>query len=382
MRTVQPCIIIGSYVWDQDRVPRDEFQLRIGALNQLMDANGWKAMLVYGDAAEHSALAWFSGFTTRLRWGMALIPREGEPRLLISMSSRDVPAMKLMTWIPDVHSGWNWESAFDPWLAKITGEGAIGSVGFELMRPPLFASLQKSLGNRFNLHSADEAVAGVRTTRPRELSQIRAASRLVQAAGAAFVEPWRLGKGIESAALAAERTARMMAAQDVRTLMSFDGGRTLAPFRGAFEPQADKLSGMAGYIAVKHGGYWADLFVTGAWRASAIEDRAQAALRILLELANSGVSAAELHARATASLAPYSLHPALSGSVGRRIGFSLNEGGEIRSDSRHTLKPGEVYSLAVGACDPQAGGALTSAMVAMTPTGSELLHVSPASKLL
>jgi Xaa-Pro aminopeptidase len=381
MRTVQPCIIIGSYVWDQDRVPRDEFQLRIGALNQLMDANGWKAMLVYGDAAEHSALAWFSGFTTRLRWGMALIPREGEPRLLISMSSRDVPAMKLMTWIPDVVSGWNWDSAFDPWLAKINGDGAIGSVGFELMQPPLFASLQKSLGNRFTLHSADQAVAGVRTTRPRELSQIRAASRLVQAAGAAFVEPWRLGKGIESAALAAELTARMMGAQDVRTLISFDGGRTLAPFRGAFEPQADKLSGMAGYIAVKHGGYWADLFVTGARRASEIEDRAQAALRTLLELAKPGTRAAELHARATASLAPYSLHPALSGSVGRRIGFSLNEGGEIRSDSRHSLKPCEVYSLAVGACDPQAGGALTSAMVAMTPTGSELLHVSPASRL-
>ena len=59
----------------------------------------------------------------------------------------------------------------------------------------------------------------------------------------------------------------------------------------------------------------------------------------------------------------------------------LNEGGEIRSDSRHVLKPGEVYSLAVGGYDPQAGGALTSAMVAITPAGSELLHVSPASRL-
>src|SRR5262249_57319979 len=111
-----------------------------------------------------------------------------------------------------------------PGLGKIAREGAIGSMGFGLMRPPLFASLQKSLGNRFSLQAADELVAGVRTIRPRELSQIRAASRLVQAAGAAFVEPWRLGKGIETAALAAERTARMMAAQDVRTLVSFDGG--------------------------------------------------------------------------------------------------------------------------------------------------------------
>ena len=381
MRTVQPCIVIGSYVWDQDRVPRDEFQFRIGELNRVMDANGWKAMLIYGDAAEHSALAWFSGFTTRLRWGMALIPREGEPRLLISMSSRDVPAMKLMTWIPDVVSGWTWDSAFDPWLAKIAGDGPIGSVGFELMRPPLYASLQKSLGNRFSLQAADGAVAAVRTMRPRELSQIRAASRLVQAAGAAFVEPWRLGKDIETAALAAERTARMMAAQDVRTLVSFDGGRTLAPFRGAFEPQTDRQAAMAGYIAVKHMGYWADLFVTGARRASDMERRAQASLRMLLELAKPGASAGELYAKATGVLAPYTLHPVLGGSVGRRIGLSLNEGGEIRNDSRHMLKPGEVYSLAVGGCDPQMGGALTSAMVAITATGSELLHLSPASKL-
>ena len=300
---------------------------------------------------------------------------------MISMSSRDVPAMKLMTWIPDVHSGWNWESAFDSWLAKIAVEGAIGSVGFELMRPPLFASLQKSLGNRFGLQAADEAVAGVRTTRPRELSQIRAASRLVQSAGAAFVEPWRLGKDIETAALAAERTARMMAAQDVRTLVSFDGGRTLSPFRGAFEPQADRQAGMAGYIAVKHQGYWADMFVTGTRRASEVERRAQAGLRTLLELAKPGASAADLYANAIGALAPYTLHPALSGGVGRRIGLSLNEGGEIRGDSRHALKPDEVYSLAVGACDPQSGGALTSAMVAITATGSELLHLSPASKL-
>ena len=110
-----------------------------------MDANGWKAVLIYGDAAEHSALAWFSDFTTRLRWGMALLPREGEPRLLISMSSRDVPAMKLMTWIPDVLSGWTWESAFDPWLARFTGDGPldIGTVGFDLMRPPLSALAAK-----------------------------------------------------------------------------------------------------------------------------------------------------------------------------------------------------------------------------------------------
>jgi Xaa-Pro aminopeptidase len=311
---------------------------------------------------------------------MGLIPREGEPRLLISMSSRDVPAMKLMTWFPDVMSGWNWESAFDPWLARFDGDGPIeiGGVGLDLMRPPLAASLQKSLGNRGRLHTADDALAAVRTLRPRELSQIRAASRLVQTAAAAIVEPWRQGMGVEAAALEGERTARLMAAQDVRTLVSLDGGRTLVPFRGAFEPQADRLAPLAGYIAVKHMGYWADLFVTGLRGASGIHQRADAGLRALLELAKPGAGASDLFASAAKELGPYQLHPVLSGSVGRRLGLSLNEGGEIRHDSRHTLAPGDVYSLHVGACDPQSGGALTSAMVAITATGSDILHLSPA----
>src|SRR6266545_4153333 len=383
MRTVHPSIVIGSYIWDQDRVPRDEFQIRIGELNRVMDANGWKAVLVYGDAAEHSALAWFTGFTTRLRWGMGLIPREGEPRLLISMSSRDVPAMKLMTWIPDVLSGWNWESAFDPWLARFAGDGPIdiGSVGFDLMRPPLFASLQKSLGNRFRLQAADEAVAAVRSLRPRELSQIRAASRIVQTAAAAFVEPWRLGIGVEAAALEAERTARMMAAQDVRTLVSFDGGRTLSPYRGAFAPQTDKQAPFAGYIAVKHMGYWADTFVTGLRGPSDLHRYSQAALRTLLDRARPGVAAAELYAAAKKELGPHALHPVLSGSYGRRIGLSLNEGGEIRPGSRHVLTPGEVYSLHAGASDAQAG-ALTAAMIAITGAAPHIIDLSPAPGVL
>ena len=39
---------------DQDRLPRDEFQIRMDALYRAMDANGWKAVLIYGDAAELS----------------------------------------------------------------------------------------------------------------------------------------------------------------------------------------------------------------------------------------------------------------------------------------------------------------------------------------
>ena len=57
MQTVQPCVTIGSYVWAQDRLPYDEFTLRLDELRAAMERNGWPAVLVYGDVREHSALA-------------------------------------------------------------------------------------------------------------------------------------------------------------------------------------------------------------------------------------------------------------------------------------------------------------------------------------
>jgi Xaa-Pro aminopeptidase len=377
MRTVQPSIVIGSYVWDQDRLPADEFRIRMEALHQVMDANGWKAVLIYGDLTEHSALAYFTNFIPRLRWGLALIPREGEPRLLASMSSRDVPAMKLMTFIPDVHSGWNWDTAFDPWLATLKGDDPIdiGAVGFDLMRPPQFRLLEKSLGNRFRLRNADEAVAACRTARPRQLSLQRAASPVLVAAADTFVAAWRDGADVEKAALDAERRARLMAAQDVRTLVSFDGGRTLSPFRGAFEAKSDPL---VGYLAVKHAGLWADMFMTAASQKSDAQERARAALDAALAIAEPGASADALHRKAIEALGPLTLHPVLNGSIGHRIGLSLDEGGALTRETRHTLAAGDVYTLHVGAHDPASGGAFASAAIAITSTGADLLHRSPA----
>ncbi len=259
---------------------------------------------------------------------MALLPREGEPRLLISMSSRDVPAMKLMTWIPDVLSGWTWESAFDPWLAKLAGEGRSTSarVGFDLMRPPLFALAGEEPRQPL-------PPAGGRRRRSAAFARCgRASCRrsapprgVVQAAGGSLrASLARAARASRRPRSTAERTARLMAAQDVRTLVSFDGGRTLAPFRGAFEPQTT-AGPLVGYIAVKHMGYWADAVRDRrAARSDVAAARAGGAATRCCELAGPGVSAAELHATATrGAWRRYALHPVLSGSVGRRIGLSL-----------------------------------------------------------
>jgi Xaa-Pro aminopeptidase len=376
MQTVQPCVTIGSYVWAQDRLPYDEFTLRLGELRAAMERNGWPAVLVYGDVREHAALAYLSSFIPRVRWGMALLPRSGDARVLCAMSTRDLPAMRTLTWIADVRSGMGpeWVNAFDPWFERFKGDQAqkLGTLGFDIMAPVLQAAVRRSLGDRFALQCADDVVAiPARRKRPRELTMMRATCKLLEAAARAFAESWRDNHEPETAALDAERVARSRAAQDVRTLVSLDGGRTLVPFQGRFEKCAGPL---VGYLAVKVLGYWADMFITVDDGSVADAARhAEAALDAVIANMRPGVRIDALHAIAVGALAPYRLHPVLGGSVGHGIGLSLHEGPEFQATADAMLVEDGVYALQVGAADAKAGNALTSAIVRVAAKGAEVL---------
>lgn len=376
MLTMHPSIMLGSYVLAQDRLPTDEFVLRREDLHAKMDAHGWKALLVYGDAREHAALAYLSNFIPRMRWGMALLPREGAPRLLCAMSSRDIPAMKTMTWIEDVHSGWEWKT-FDGWIARYDGETGLkfATVGFDLMARPLHEAVRRSLGNRFQVERADEALGlPHRRKRPRELSMIRAASTVLNDAAQALLANWQESQSPEAAALAAERRARQRAAQDVRTLVSLDGGRTLVPMPLAFEKVDQPL---LAYLAIKQAGYWVDTFISDGTGSEGARRRSNAALDAICALARPDAVAADLHAAAVKALGG-PLHPVLGDSVGRSIGLSLHEGAEFRAGETATrLAQDGVYALQTGLADPGAGNAIVSAVVRITANGHEVLSRSP-----
>jgi Xaa-Pro aminopeptidase len=379
MRTMQPSVTIGSYTWAQDRLPSDEFQLRLGELRAAMEHNGWPAVLVYGDVRDHGALAYVSNFIPRVRWGMALLPRVGDARLLCAMSTRDLPAMRGLTWIADVRSGMGpeWEKAFDPWLAQLKVEHSmeLATLGFDLMSPVLRNAVERSLAGRFTLRRGDEILAvPPAPKRPRELTMMRASCRLVEVAAKAFIDGWRRDGEPETAALDAERAARALAAQDVRTLVSLDRGRSLVPFLGSFEKKSGPL---VGYLAVKMMGYWADLFVTADTSGTHASRHAEAALDALIAAVRPGARAGDLYAKATAALAPLRLHPALSGSVGHGVGLSLNEQPEFREDADSALAEDGVYTLQIGTAGIEAGNVLLSAIVRNGGRGAEVFLRSP-----
>jgi Xaa-Pro aminopeptidase len=342
-----------------------------------MSRKGWKGLLIYGDAREHAALAYLTNFIPRMRWAIALMAGDGDLRLLCSMSTRDIPAMRSMTWIADVRSGWEWDEAFDPWFAQFDGEAAVlGTVGFDRMAFALSQSVRDRLGGRFHQERADDVLKiPPSAKRPRELSMMRRSCEVLETAASAFVESWRQCRAPETAALNAERAARRMAAQDVRTLVSHDGGRTLVPFRGRFDAGALPL---AGYIAVKVQGYWADMFVAAGMPAPQVTQRAEAALDTLVAATRPGVVASDARQRAIEALGRFKLHPVLCGSVGHGIGLSLHEGPEFDEGCRIILEEDGIYALQVGLADPSSGYALKSAIVRNTARGAEVLARSPS----
>ena len=369
MLTVHPSIMLGSYLWDEDLVPSDEFDLRMAPLKAAMTERGLAAMLVYGDAREHQALAYFTNFIPRMRWAMALFPAKGAPLLLASMSSRDMPAMRTMTWVPDVKSGWEWKW-FEEFAAKLGDSGRIGSVGLELMTPLLFNQLEKTLSGHFSLVCCDDVADAARLMqRPREIAIIRKASEIARAASDVISAHWSSGDDLETAALVGERVARSLAVQDVRTLVSRDGGRTLEPYAARFADRPEKL---LAYVAVKYLGYWAESFVSAGASRDA-RDGASRALEALIDGLRADAPVGPLFRR-VADLAG-TQHAALQESFGHRIGLSPHEGRTIKAASMDRIVPGTTYALRVGSPD----GAIASAMVVVKADGKHeiLLRSDP-----
>jgi Xaa-Pro aminopeptidase len=244
------------------------------------------------------------------------------------------------------------------------------------MAPVLRAAVRRSLGDRFALQRADDVVAiPALRKRPRELTMLRASCKVLETAAKTFADSWCGNHEPETAALDAERAARSLAAQDVRTLISLDGGRTLVPYQGRFEKCPGPL---VGYLAVKVLGYWADMFVTvNDGSATPAERHAAVALEAIIANARPGMRVDALHAKAIAALAPYTLHPILGGSIGHAIGLSLHEGAEFRASEDAMLVEDGVYALQVGAADAKAGNVLMSAIVRIAAKGVRVLGRTP-----
>lgn len=380
MQTMHSTLLIGPYDWDSERLPQAEFRERIQALwAQLADQN-YEAAVVYGDSRNHAELGYLSNFVPKLGPAFMFIPREGEPRLLVSGAPNMLPAARRLSWIEKVEPLRDAGESVLQWIKesapadKGAGQGRIALIGGDAMRSVLYRPFVDAFGpGNVPADATASLRALMRHKRPRELAAIREGCAILTAAKNGLQEAASSGMGVTGAILKAERVAYHAGAQDVRTFFSLDGGRTMRPFDAPIKTAVDPLQS---YIAVRHAGYWVEGFVMAASSPHQVGARVQEALKSVIEIAKPGIPSRDLVSLAEEKIKPYPPHPITAGNVGNSIGCFLEEAPRLSGTGDDKLESGCVYTLRVGASDSAAGHAVASAIISVQPEGSTVLWSS------
>jgi len=376
MQTMQPVIVFGSYMLDDEHIPRDEFELRLHGIQAAMAENGWSGLIAYGDAMEAALVTYTTNYSPRNRASIALVPADGEPCLLVWASARDFKREAAFAWMDNVRMAGNLKSTIGTWFGDVgIDRGRIALVEAGTMHPPVYdAVIEACAERRLETVDADNMARDLlHRKRPRELVMIRRAANILDKAVVALTDTWKSGGSATDAVLAAEGAAFANQAQDARTLFSLDGGKTLRPFE---RPVPDRPERLAVYVAVRYQGYWAEGFVTLSKRRNRVQKVADDMLDRMVSVARPGISGRDL---AAAAPVPDGLKPnrALRGSLGHGIGLSLTEPPEFALDRSDGMLEDGTYSLTVGLSDGRRSHALSSAMVMVGTSAAEVLWRAP-----
>jgi Xaa-Pro aminopeptidase len=369
MLAMNPTLLVGPSDWDGARMPREEFAARATALWRL--AKAASGAIVYGDRARHAELAYLTGFTPKLEAALALIPRVGAPRLLVGGGANMLHAAKPLTWIENLRPLRNAGETVAQWAREQSGGGRPVLIAGAFMPPALSREVDEAA--RKIADKTSDLRTLMRRKSERELAAVREACGTLDMAIAAMGNAQRSGKSATDTILAGEYAAHKRGAQDVRTLFSLDGGRTLRPFETLVDRPADPLQV---YVAIRQHGYWAEGFALLS--ASPAPRVAQAAevLASAVAVIESGKRCAEVARAITQGIAPLRPHPVTASAQGNAIGLALEEPPLIAVESEDTFQAGDVFSLRVGVADEREG-AIVSAMVTVGERDCDVLWPAP-----
>jgi Xaa-Pro aminopeptidase len=352
MLTMPSTLLIGNYDWDAENMPKAEFQDRVKTLFSKLPQH-CAGVAVYGDRRDNAELVYFGHLVPKLRDGMALIPRSGEPKMLLAGGGESVVPGARQHWMGKTESMTELGKVLAQWKAELKGDIAV--IGTDRVRLSLEQGAAESASAECSKRAAEAVRSMMRVKSARELAEIRRGCAMLKSAAGALREAVKSGKGVTDAMAIAEHEAVKQRAMEVRSLFSLDGGRTLRPFIRRVERKVDPLQA---YIAVRSGGYWVDAFLR-------TDDKAADALKKLVAAMKPGATAKDLARVASAD------HPLLKGELGNAVGVSLDEEPRLSAASDARLEAGAVYSVRAAA-----GDAIASAIVAVTERGSEVLYTS------
>jgi Xaa-Pro aminopeptidase len=365
--TLHPTLLIGPSEWDAARMPKTEFERRIAAVWQRCPAAA--GAIVYGAPAHHAELAYLTNFIPKLEPALALIARDGVPRLLVGGGANMMGAARPLTWIERVGPLRDVPNEIKRWLAD--GAGANGMtvlIGADYMPSALRRAVVAAAGEGTARDASADLWRLMRRKSKPERDVIREACVILAAAMAAIGEAQRAGAGVTAAVLAGEGAANERGAQDVRSLFSVDGGRTLRPFETSIERSIDPLQV---YLAVRHLNYWAEGFGLFSGRLQPAATTAADALRRAIAAVRAGSEVDGVARMIATAIQPFHAHPVTENSIGNSIGLALEE--PPHTDLGKTFAAGEVYSLRVGVTDAAQNHAIVSAMIDVGDNSRDVL---------
>ncbi len=366
MQVLQTTLLTGPYDWDRDLLPKSEFEARLARVRAAMASAGADGLLVHGIPGDYGALAYLTNFVPKLGLAVALVPKDGEIRLIVSGTALMLTQAKLLTWVDDLRPAADVPKLVAGWFAERNAT-RLALWGARTMAHGLRRGIVAALGRE--PLALDDALDAIRRRKsPCELGLMREAGRVLGRAAGSFISAARSGAGARTASLAFEREAVAAGAQDARALASGHPGGPPLPIDG---PEDRVLDPLLAALAVQYAGYWAEGLVTCAARPGDGLARTRAALQAMLRAARPGASAAALQRAGAAELGSLAPNPYLGAAAGSAIGLSLEEE-SLLGDA--ALEEGGTYVLRAGT-----GDALASALIAVGRAGAEpeILWSSP-----
>jgi hypothetical protein len=371
MHTMQPTLLVGPSDWDAARMPKDEFLARATSLWRT--ARAASGAIVYGDRAHHAELAYLTNFTPKLEAALALIPRVGSQRLFVGGGANMIQAAKPLTFIESVQPLRDIGPTVAQWAREQSGGGRPVLIAGAFMPPALHREIAEAAGAIAD--KTTDLTTLMRRKSVRELAAIREACATLNAAIAAMNEAQRARAGATAIVLAGEHAAYRDGAQDVRTLFSLDGGRTLRPFERSVDGSVDPLHV---YVAVRRCGYWAEGFAVISASPNPYADGAAEVLEYAIEMIAPGRRCGDVRRSIIDAIQPFHPHAVTKQAQGNAIGLALEEPPLLTMDSTETFEIDSVYTLRVGISDER-NHAIVSAMLAVNAYGCEVLWSTPVS---
>lgn len=264
LATLTPAIRTGRAAFDARRLPRDEFEARMRALDESIRAHHLAAAVVVAHAATPAACVYLTNFAPTARLATVVVVPDHAPVLMAGLGGqREAAFQRSVTWLHELAHRPFSAGAVRAVLADrgVTG-GRIGIVGLD-DQVPLGARDEFVSGMaEYELVGFDRELTTLRRHKSvRELNLLGEIDELLTGTAARGIAAFHRSGSPAKAALALEHEARERGCRDVRVLLGRPDG-SLRPFEHV---DADRDALFVCYMAAELLGYWRELAFTYPW---------------------------------------------------------------------------------------------------------------------